>query len=129
MIDTVTLIAIAGRGGKGSAGFRREKFVPRGGPDGGDGGKGGDVYLQVDGSLNTLLHLRYVTHCRAGEGGDGGGRQKTGAYGRSFIVLVPPGTRVWRGDGEEKILVDLTGSGQEWCAAKGGSGGRGNIHF
>jgi GTP-binding protein len=108
--------------------FRREKFVPRGGPSGGDGGRGGDVWLVGDSSLNTLLHLRYNPEHTAGCGRHGEGSNRSGREGEDTIVRVPVGTQVLDAETGE-FLVDLAEEGQRWLAAKGGRGGFGNAHF
>ncbi len=126
--DRAKIYVKGGDGGNGAVAFRREKFVPYGGPSGGSGGKGGDVYLVVDPSLNTLLPFRYKVHFKAQRGGHGGGKNKTGASGKDLEVRVPPGTLVY--DAETgKLLADLTRPGQRFLAAKGGRGGRGNAAF
>ncbi len=120
----------AGAGGDGSAGFRREAHVPRGGPDGGDGGRGGDVVLVCDDSLRDLQSFRRKPHYRAGRGGHGEGSLRHGADGQTLIVRVPPGTQV---EGVEGDVAgrrwDLLAAGQRAVVAKGGSGGRGNKRF
>jgi len=127
-IDEAKIHIAAGDGGNGSASFRREKYVPAGGPDGGDGGQGGDVIFEVDGNLTTLIDFRYRTYYQAGAGAHGQGGKKHGKNGESLTIRVPPGTQVWD---EEKVrlLADLTRPGQTWIAAQGGRGGRGNVHF
>ena len=126
--DRAKIYVKGGDGGNGVVAFRREKFVPYGGPSGGNGGKGGDVYLVVDPSLNTLLPFRYKVHFKAQRGEHGGGKNKTGASGKDLEVRVPPGTLVY--DAETgKLLADLTKPGQRFLAAKGGRGGRGNAAF
>ncbi|MBT9258645.1 MAG: GTPase ObgE [Clostridiales bacterium] len=127
-IDVVTVIARAGDGGRGAVSFRREKYVPRGGPDGGDGGRGGHVYLEVDPSLNTLASFRRRRHLMAGRGGHGQGSRKKGADGEDLVVPVPPGTWVWDADTGE-LLADLKEPGQRLLVARGGRGGRGNARF
>ncbi|MBA3274505.1 MAG: GTPase ObgE [Chloroflexia bacterium] len=128
LVDQAKIFVKAGDGGNGSSSFRREKFVPKGGPDGGDGGRGGDVILQVASNLNSLLPFQYVQHYKADNGGGGGDRQKHGRNGASKIVKVPPGTVVYLDEGDEPI-ADLTESGDEFVIAKGGKGGLGNVHF
>jgi GTP-binding protein len=108
--------------------FRREKFVPRGGPSGGDGGRGGDVWLVADSSYNTLLHLRYNPEHTAERGRHGEGSNRSGREGSDVEVKVPVGTQVLDGETGE-FLVDLAHDGQRWLAAKGGRGGFGNAHF
>lgn len=128
LVDTARIHVKAGNGGNGSASFRREKYVPRGGPDGGDGGKGGDVVLQVAPNLNTLLPFQYVHLYKAENGGHGGGRNRTGRKGKDTIVKVPPGTVVFLEESGEQI-ADLTEPGEELVVARGGKGGLGNVHF
>jgi GTPase len=127
-VDQVTISVQAGNGGDGCSSFRREKYVPLGGPDGGDGGRGGDVVLEVDPNLNTLLDLRYQKIYRAEHGKPGGGQQKTGKSGKTLLIRLPPGTLVKDKDSGE-LLVDLNQSLQQFVIAKGGNGGRGNLHF
>jgi GTP-binding protein len=118
----------AGDGGNGCVSFRREKFVPRGGPNGGDGGKGGDVILQADAQLTTLLDLTYPRPFRAPKGSHGKGKDQTGKNGEGLIIRVPVGTLV-RDDQTEEVLQDLLFDGQRFVAAEGGRGGRGNARF
>ncbi|HZH35254.1 MAG TPA: GTPase ObgE, partial [Pyrinomonadaceae bacterium] len=127
-IDRAKIKIKAGDGGNGSTAFRREKFVPRGGPSGGDGGRGGDVWIESDESLNTLLHLRYNPIHEAGRGRHGEGSNRTGHDGADLIVKVPVGTQVLDADTNE-FLFDFTEHGQRFQAAKGGRGGFGNSHF
>src|SRR5262245_4413486 len=126
LADRARIEVRAGRGGDGSASFRREAHVPKGGPDGGDGGRGGDVVLRCDDSLRDLQSFRRRGHYRAGQGGHGQGALRHGADGEALVVLVPPGTQVERWDGRR---YDLVRPGQEVTIARGGSGGRGNKHF
>ncbi len=116
----------AGRGGDGSVSFRREAHVPKGGPDGGDGGRGGDVLVRVDDSLRDLQAFRRRAHFRAERGGHGQGSQRSGAEGDQLIIAVPPGTQLERWDGTR---YDLVVPGQEVTIARGGAGGRGNKRF
>lgn len=127
-IDEAKIYVKAGGGGKGCVSFRREKFVPRGGPDGGDGGKGGDVILRAVHSHRTLLDLKYRQHQTAKRGGHGEGNNRTGRSTDDVVVAVPVGTLVKDADTGE-ILADLTEDGQFFIAAKGGIGGRGNARF
>jgi len=127
-VDEASLYVKAGDGGRGSVSFRREKFVPKGGPDGGDGGKGGDVVVSGRMSLISLLDFRYKRTYRAENGRNGGGRQKTGRNGRDLYVHVPLGTEV-RDAGNGQRLVDIVADGQTYVVAHGGRGGRGNMHF
>ena len=128
LIDSALVRVRAGAGGNGCVSFRREKFVPRGGPDGGDGGRGGDVILIVDPGLNTLLHLHHRRHVRAERGRHGRGSNKTGAKGSHAVLAVPPGTVVMDA-GSGALLGDLVEHGQELVVARGGRGGRGNARF
>jgi GTP-binding protein len=127
-IDECTIVVRAGRGGDGSAAFRREPFVPRGGPAGGDGGNGGSVVLVADPQLSTLLDHRYRREYTAPAGEHGQGRDKYGKAGADTIVHVPVGTLVIDEATGER-LCDLTAPGQRFVAAQGGIGGRGNLHF
>jgi GTPase len=126
LADRARIEVRAGRGGDGASSFRREAHVPKGGPDGGDGGRGGDVRLRCDDSLRDLQSFRRRGHYRAGRGGHGQGALRHGADGEALIVLVPPGTQVERWDGRR---YDLVRPGQEVTIARGGPGGRGNKHF
>jgi GTP-binding protein len=127
-IDRARIKVRGGHGGNGVTAFRREKFVPRGGPSGGDGARGGDVWLVADSSLNTLLHLRYNPEHTAERGRHGEGSDRSGKEGEETVVRVPVGTQVLdAGTGE--FLIDLAEDGQRWLAAKGGRGGFGNAHF
>lgn len=128
LVDTAKIYVKSGKGGNGSTHFRREKFVPKGGPDGGDGGRGGDVILRVKDNLNSLLPFIYVHKYIAKDGGAGTGQKKFGRAGESIYVDVPPGTVVFRDDTGEQI-ADLTDPGEEFLIAKGGKGGLGNVHF
>ncbi len=125
--DRSNLTVIAGRGGDGSIHFRREKFVPKGGPDGGDGGKGGDVVLFADPRRRDLSGIRSNQKVRAGKGGSGGGRMSNGADGEDAVLAVPVGTQIL--DDEERLVADLAHPGARVVVAKGGSGGRGNKRF
>ena len=130
-IDEAVIEIAAGRGGDGSASFRREKFVPRGGPDGGDGGRGGDVVLLADRNLSTLSDPRLRPRLRAGDGAHGGGNGRDGRGGASLELRLPVGTLVYDADAAEGSppRVDLVAHGQRFVAARGGRGGRGNRHF
>jgi GTP-binding protein len=127
-IDRVKIHVQGGHGGNGVTAFRREKFVPRGGPSGGDGGRGGDVWIVADSSLNTLLHLRYNPEHIAERGRHGEGSNCSGREGEDRIVRVPVGTQIFEGTSGE-LLQDLAADGSRWLAAKGGRGGFGNSHF
>ena len=127
-IDRVRIKVKAGDGGNGVTAFRREKFVPRGGPSGGDGGVGGDVWLESDEGFNTLLHLRYNPEHKAERGHHGEGSNRSGKDGESVTVKVPVGTQVFNAETDE-LVFDFTEPGQRYLAAKGGKGGWGNAHF
>jgi GTP-binding protein len=127
-IDRAKISVKAGDGGHGVTAFRREKFVPRGGPSGGDGGKGGDVWLESDDDMNTLLHLRYNPIHNAERGRHGEGSNRHGRDGADAIVKVPVGTQVFDA-GSGDLLHDFTDTAQRYLAAKGGKGGWGNAHF
>ncbi len=127
-IDEATVLVIAGNGGRGCAGFRREKYIPFGGPNGGDGGDGGSVFLQASSGLNTLIDFRYIRCVEAKNGGPGRTQEMTGAKGDDVWVKVPVGTLVYDAETNEK-LADLTTHGQVIEIAKGGRAGLGNVHF
>ena len=127
-IDYVKIYCRSGKGGKGSTHFHREKFVPKGGPDGGDGGRGGHIILRGNKNLWTLLHLKYAKHIMAGDGGDGSGSRSFGKDGQDKIIEVPCGTVVYDADNGE-FLCDIKEDGQELVLLKGGRGGLGNWHF
>jgi len=127
-LDEARILVKAGDGGNGCLAFRREKFVPRGGPSGGDGGRGGDVTLVASSQQNTLLQFRYNPEHRAERGRHGEGSDCTGADGRSLEIAVPVGTVVWDEATGER-LADFTEPGQRYVAARGGRGGRGNARF
>jgi GTP-binding protein len=127
-IDRVKIKVKAGDGGNGVTAFRREKFVPRGGPSGGDGGVGGSVYIEADEGLNTLLHLRYNPEHKAERGRHGEGSNRSGKDGADAVVKVPVGTQVFDAESGE-LLFDMVEAGQRELAAKGGKGGWGNAHF
>jgi GTP-binding protein len=127
-IDRAIVQVVAGAGGSGASSFRREKFVPKGGPDGGDGGVGGSVYLKVDENFSTLLDYRYQTRWVAERGQHGKGKNMTGKSAEDIYLPVPPGTEVRDADSGE-ILGELVNHGQTLLVAKGGRGGRGNQHF
>lgn len=128
MYDRARVAIKAGAGGNGAITFRREKYVPRGGPDGGDGGKGGDVVFRVSASENTLLRFQYISEFKAPGGGNGQKSRRHGKDGEDLVVLAPPGTVVRDVDSNE-VLADLTVVGDEFLAARGGRGGLGNQHF
>jgi GTP-binding protein len=127
-IDEVTLEVHAGDGGDGCVSFRREKFVPKGGPDGGDGGDGGDVILVVDRNMRTLLPYRHQRRFSAGDGQAGMGRQMFGRRGADVVIRVPPGTVVEEAP-SGLVIADLVGPGDRLVVARGGKGGKGNVHF
>lgn len=127
-IDRVKIHVRGGHGGNGVTAFRREKFVPRGGPSGGDGGRGGDVWIVADSSLNTLLHLRFNPEHIGERGRHGEGSNCSGREGEDRTVRVPVGTQIFDSTTGE-LLHDLTQDGERWLAAKGGRGGFGNSHF
>jgi GTP-binding protein len=146
-VDRVKVFSQAGQGGRGSVSFRREKFVPKGGPDGGDGGRGGDVILRADRHVDNLANLFYEPLIKAKNGGHGMGKKMAGRAGANKIVSVPVGTIVWCAeDGERQtlnsdrstirdqqsamdLIVDLTRDGEEFVLCRGGAGGKGNVHF
>ncbi|HDN58580.1 MAG: GTPase ObgE [Candidatus Neomarinimicrobiota bacterium] len=127
-VDLAKVFVKAGKGGKGCVAFRREKYVPRGGPSGGDGGKGGNVIVEVDRNLFTLQDLKYRKSYKAGNGRPGGGALKKGADGDDVIIKVPPGT-VIKDEETGEVIADLTEHMQRVVVAKGGKGGRGNAAF
>ena len=127
-VDEARIHVKAGDGGNGCVSFRRERFIPRGGPDGGNGGKGGDVILQADAQLSTLLDLTYPKPLRAQKGTHGKGKDQTGRNGEDLLVRVPVGTLV-RDDQTGEVLQDLLFDGQRFVGAEGGRGGRGNARF
>jgi len=127
-LDEAKICVVGGRGGDGVIGFRREKYVPKGGPDGGDGGRGGSVILRADPHVNTLLAFRHKVHFKAQPGQPGGKNERHGADGEDLILSVPVGTVVKLLQTEE-ILADLDEPGKEILVARGGEGGRGNAHF
>lgn len=127
-IDRAKIYVRGGNGGNGVTAFRREKFVPRGGPSGGDGGRGGDVIIIADSSLNTLLHLRYNPRHVADRGLHGEGSNRSGHAGEDLVVKVPVGTQILDAETAD-LLADLADDGSRWLAARGGRGGFGNAHF
>ena len=128
LVDEAEITVTAGNGGNGCVSFRREKFIPLGGPDGGDGGKGGDVWLVADENLNTLVDFRHQKQFRARRGENGMGSQMYGKGADDILVPVPVGTVVHNVDTDE-VIGDLTAHGQRLLVAKGGQGGLGNMHF
>ena len=127
-IDFTQVAVLAGNGGMGAVPFRREKFVPKGGPDGGDGGRGGHIFFKADANLHTLQDVRYRRKYKADDGGAGGGSRKAGKSGKDVTVLVPVGTLIWKKD-DHTIVADLVENGEEIIVCKGGIGGKGNIRF
>ena len=127
-IDEITVIVQSGDGGSGCVSFRRERFVPRGGPDGGDGGKGGDVLIEATSRKRTLHHLRFKKQYQAKNGSPGEGARRTGRSGTDFVLEVPPGTLIYDTQNGE-LLFDLVEDGQTFVVAHGGRGGLGNSHF
>src|SRR5436853_843658 len=127
-LDEAKVYVRSGDGGNGCVSFRREKFIEFGGPNGGDGGKGGDVIAEAVAGLNTLIDYRYQQHFKAKNGRAGMGKDRHGADGEDAVLKVPAGTQVYEEDGET-LLADLTDVGQHAVLAKGGSGGLRNRHF
>jgi len=127
-LDQAKIYIKAGDGGSGSASFRREKFIEFGGPDGGDGGKGGSVIFEASKNLNTLIDFRYQQHFKAERGQDGKGKRKTGKNGKDLILKVPVGTQIFEED-NNTLIDDLTISEQKLIIANGGKGGLGNVRF
>jgi GTP-binding protein len=127
-LDEAKVYIKSGDGGGGAVSFRREKFIEFGGPDGGDGGRGGDVWVETVNGLNTLIDFRFQQHFKATIGTHGMGRNRTGANGEHVTLKVPVGTQVFEED-QETLICDLTEEGQRYCIARGGNGGFGNAHF
>jgi GTPase len=127
-LDQARVFVRSGNGGAGALSFRREKFIEFGGPDGGDGGRGGDVVIECVAGLNTLIDFRYQQHFKAKTGGHGMGKNRAGARGPDAVLRVPAGTQVFEEDGET-LIADLTEVGERVVIAKGGNGGFGNAHF
>src|SRR5580700_5702721 len=144
-VDRIKVFVQAGSGGRGSVSFRREKFVPKGGPDGGDGGRGGDVILRADRHVDNLSNLFYEPIIKAKNGGHGMGKKMYGRSAPNKVVKVPVGTIVWKDENEKTAkgttssliphplsltpIVDLTRDEQEFVLCEGGGGGKGNVHF
>ena len=130
-IDEATITVRSGRGGNGCVSFRREKYIPKGGPDGGDGGRGGSVHIRADASRMTLYDQRLKHHYAAQNGQPGSGRNKHGRAGQDLVLDVPAGTKVFAllDDSSQDLLADLTHPEQQICVAEGGRGGKGNTHF
>ena len=127
-LDQVKIFVKAGDGGSGSPSFRREKFIEFGGPDGGDGGKGGSVILKSERNLNTLIDYRYQQHFKAERGGEGSGKNKTGKGGKNLVLKVPIGTQVFEED-NKTVIFDFKKENEEFAIANGGKGGFGNTRF
>jgi len=127
-LDQVKIYIKAGDGGNGSPSFRREKFIEFGGPDGGDGGKGGSVVLRSERNLNTLIDYRYQQHHKAERGTDGAGKKRTGRSGKDLLLKVPVGTQVFEED-NKTLIFDFKKQGDEFVVASGGKGGLGNVRF
>ena len=127
-LDEAKIFVKSGDGGPGAVSFRREKFIEYGGPDGGNGGRGGDIVIQCVDNLNTLIDYRYRQHYKASRGGHGMGRQRTGARGDDVVLKVPPGTQILDED-MDVTLADLTEAGDEIVLLRGGDGGFGNMHY
>ena len=127
-LDQAKIYVASGKGGKGCVSFRREKYIEYGGPNGGDGGKGGDVVFATDQNLNTLIDFRYQQHFKAMKGQDGMSKNKTGASGEDIIIKVPPGTEIHNED-KSVLLAELLENNQKYIFLKGGRGGLGNSHF
>ncbi len=127
-LDQVKIYIKAGDGGNGSPSFRREKFIEFGGPDGGDGGKGGSVILRSERNLNTLIDYRYQQHHKAERGTDGAGKKRTGRSGKDLLLKVPVGTQVFEED-NKTLIFDFKKQGDEFVVASGGKGGLGNVRF
>ncbi len=126
--DTIRIRISAGKGGQGAVSFYREKYIPKGGPDGGDGGKGGDLYFEASNSYYNLAHLFKDRVYKAESGRQGMGQNKHGRDGADLVIKVPPGTEIYDAETGD-LLADLTAEGDKFCAAKGGIGGRGNAFF
>ncbi len=127
-LDQAKIYVASGKGGKGCVSFRREKYIEYGGPNGGDGGKGGDVIFVTDQNLNTLIDYRYQQHFKAKKGQDGMGKNKTGSNGEDIVIKVPPGTEIHNED-KSVLLAELLENNQKYIFLKGGKGGLGNSHF
>jgi len=128
-LDQAKIFVRSGAGGPGAVSFRREKFIEYGGPDGGDGGKGGDIVFEAVAGLNTLIDFRYTQHFRAPRGTGGSGSNRTGAGGADLLIKVPVGTQILADDEERTLLLDLTHVGQREVFLRGGDGGRGNASY
>ena len=127
-LDQTKIYTVSGKGGNGCVSFRREKYIEYGGPNGGNGGRGGDVILITDSNLNTLIDYRYQQHFKATKGKDGKGKNQTGSNGNDLIIKVPPGTEIYNED-KSVLLADLVSKEDSFTIVKGGRGGLGNSHF
>ena len=127
-LDQAKIYVASGKGGKGCVSFRQEKYIEYGGPNGGDGGKGGDIVFVTDSNLNTLIDFRYQQHFKAKKGQDGMGKNKTGSNGEDILIKVPPGTEIHNED-KSVLLAELLENNQRYVFLKGGKGGLGNSHF
>jgi GTPase len=128
-LDQAKIYIRSGAGGPGAVSFRREKYVEYGGPDGGNGGRGGDIIFEAVAGLNTLIDFRYTQHFKAPRGGGGAGRDRYGAGGEDLVIKIPVGTQILADDDERSLLADLTKVGQRITFLKGGMGGRGNASY
>ncbi|MDQ2705663.1 MAG: GTPase ObgE, partial [Pseudomonadota bacterium] len=128
-LDQAKIYVRSGSGGPGAVSFRREKFIEFGGPDGGDGGKGGDIVFEAVPGLNTLIDFRYTQHFRAKRGTGGSGSNRTGANAPDLVIKVPIGTQILADDEERSLLADITEAGQRIVFLRGGDGGRGNASY
>ena len=128
-LDQAKIYMRSGAGGPGAVSFRREKYVQYGGPDGGNGGRGGDIIFEAIAGLNTLIDFRYTQHFKAPRGGGGSGRDRYGAGGEDLVIKVPVGTQILADDEERSLMADLTHVGQRVTFLKGGMGGRGNASY
>jgi GTP-binding protein len=128
-LDQAKIFVRSGAGGPGAVSFRREKYIEYGGPDGGNGGKGGDIVFEAVHGLNTLIDFRYTQHFRAPRGKGGAGSNRSGAYGEDLVIKVPVGTQILADDEERTLLADLTREGERIVFLKGGDGGRGNASY
>ncbi len=127
-LDQAKIFIASGKGGKGCVSFRKEKYIEFGGPDGGNGGRGGDVLFEVDDNINTLIDFRYQQHFKAKKGADGKGKNQTGGKGKDLIIKVPYGTEIYNED-KSVMFADIINQKQKYIIAKGGNGGLGNSHF
>src|SRR5919107_5415458 len=128
-LDQAKIYIRSGAGGPGAVSFRREKFIEYGGPDGGEGGKGGDIVMEAVEGLNTLIDFRYTQHFKAERGKGGAGSNRTGAGGEDLVIKVPVGTQVLADDEERSLIADFTEIGQRIVLLRGGDGGRGNASY